>query len=76
MVCPPKASRLTRRYSPTELTRMAELYFREERRHEFTSEPWDGVSFRHYRDPKIVCLEHYWPPDKPMLPGVGRKPAA
>lgn len=67
---------LTRRYSPIELAQMTELFFPEERRHEFTPEPWDGVSFRHYRDPKIVCLEHYRPPDKPMLPGIGRKPAA
>jgi hypothetical protein len=68
-------ARLTPRYSPTELRRMAELFFSEERRDEFTTEPWDGVSFRHFRDPKIVCLEHYQPQDKPRLP-IGRKPAA
>ena len=62
--------------SCAELARMTELFFPEERRHEFTTEPWDGVSFRHYRDPKIVCLEHYRPGDKPSLPGIGRKPAA
>ena len=28
---------LTRRYSPTELHRMTELFFPEERRHEFTT---------------------------------------
>ena len=50
-----------KRYSQAELDRMRELFFPEERRHEFTSEPWDGVSFRHYRDPKVVCLEHYRP---------------
>jgi len=44
---------------------MRELYFPEERRHEFTSEPWDGESFRHYRDPKIACIEHYQPPTGP-----------
>ena len=65
---------LTQRYSPAELRRMCELFFPEERRHEFTTEPWDGVSFRHYRDPKIVCLEHYRPQDKPALL-IGRKPA-
>ena len=53
---------VTRRYSPIELAQMTELFFPEERRHEFTTEPWDGVSFRHYRDPKIICLEHYKPP--------------
>ena len=55
---------------------MTELFFPEERRHEFTNEPWDGVSFRHYRDPKIVCLEHYRPEGAPILRGIGRKPAA
>jgi hypothetical protein len=51
--------RLVLRYSAHDLTRMVELFFPEERRHEFTSEPWDRVSFRHYRDPKIICIEHY-----------------
>jgi hypothetical protein len=54
---------------------MAELIFPEEHRHEFTAEPWDGVSFRHYRDPKIVCLEHYRPKNA-HLAGIGRRPAA
>ena len=52
-------SRLIVRYTANELARMRELFFPEERRSEFTSEPWDGVSFRHYRDPKVVCIEHY-----------------
>ena len=55
---------------------MTELFFPEERRHRFTTEPWDGVSFRHYRDPRIVCLEHYRPQDKSGQPAIGRKPAA
>ena len=69
-------ARLTLRYPANELARMMELFFPEERRHEFTAEPWDGVSFRHYRDPKIVCLEHYWP--EAAAPRIlrGRKPAA
>jgi hypothetical protein len=54
---------------------MAELFFPEERRHEFTAEPWDGVSFRHYRNPKIVCLEHYRR-ENAHLSGIGRRPAA
>ena len=69
-------ARLTLRYPAHELARMTELFFPEERRHEFTTEPWDGVSFRHYLDPKIVCLEHYRPQDGPILPEIGRKPAA
>ena len=52
---------MDRRYPAHELARMRELFFPEERRHEFTTLPWDGVSFRHYRDPKIVCLEHFRP---------------
>src|SRR6516164_3462475 len=52
-----------------------ELFFPEERRHEFTAEPWDGVSFRHYRNPKLVCLEHYRR-ENAHLSGIGRRPAA
>jgi hypothetical protein len=51
------------RYQADELARMRELFFPEERRQEFTHEPWDGVSFRHYRDPKIACIEHFQPKD-------------
>jgi hypothetical protein len=69
-------ARLTSRYSPAELARMTALFFPEERRHKFTPEPWDGESFRHYGNPKIVCLEHYRPQDKPRLLVIGRKPAA
>jgi hypothetical protein len=53
--------KLVRRYPASEQARLCELYFPEERRHEFTAEPWDGVSFRHFRDPKIHCIEHYRP---------------
>jgi hypothetical protein len=71
---------LTRQYPPHELAMMRELFFPEERRSEFTSEPWDGVSFRHYRDSKIACIEHYQSPAKPIaahiLPKAGRMPAA
>ena len=74
---------LTLRYPPHELAKMCELFFPEERRAEFTDLPWDGVSFRHYRDPKITCIEHFMPKDRPILPGAfsgsgpfGRKPAA
>ena len=70
---------LTLRYPPQELAKMRELFFSEERRSEFTSEPWDGASFRHYRDPKIACIEHYLSTAKPIgahtLLKPGRKPA-
>ena len=62
--------RLIVRYAADELTRMRELFFPEERRREFTSESWDGVSFRHYRNPKIACIEHFMPKDRPVSPGV------
>jgi hypothetical protein len=69
---------LALRYSPHELAKMRQLFFPEERRSEFTSKPWDGVSFRHYRDPKIACIEHYLSPAKPVgaHPKPGRRPAA
>ena len=71
---------LTLRHPPHELAKMRELFFPEERRHEFTSEPWDDVGFRHYRDAKVACIEHFMPRDKPTRPGAipksGRKPAA
>ena len=67
---------LVPRYSQIELARMVELFFPEERRYEFTSEPWDGESFRHFRNPKIVCMEHYRSQDKRAAPAIGRKPAA
>jgi hypothetical protein len=68
-------ARLIPRYPAHELARMCELFFPEERRHEFTSEPWDGVSFRHYRDPKIVCIEHFMPQSKSIPPGATTKPS-
>jgi len=72
-------AKLTLRYPAHELARLCELYFPEERRREFTSEPWDGASFRHYRDPKIACIEHFMPRHKPIGPAghckSGHKPA-
>jgi len=73
-------ARLALRYPAHELAKMRELFFPEERRSEFTDLPWDGVTFRHYRDPKITCIEHYLSPAKPILahtlPKPSRKPAA
>ena len=73
-------AKLVPRYSRQELETLVELIFPEERRHEFTREPWNGEGFRHYRDPRVTCLEHYMPPNKPILPGAlpkpRRKPAA
>jgi hypothetical protein len=73
-------ARLTPRYTSYELERLVEAIYPEEDRFKFTDQPWIGEGFRHYRDPKIVCLEHYMPKDQPIRPtavwGIGRKPAA
>ena len=72
--------KLTPRYSQVEWQRLVELIYPEERRREFTDQPWIGEGFRHYRNPKIVCIEHFMPKDQPIRPtavwGIGRKPAA
>ena len=57
-------AKLTPRYSPQELKTLTELIYPEERRHEFTREPWGGEGFRHYLDLKITCLEHFMPSGK------------
>jgi hypothetical protein len=54
-------AKLNPRYSSQELKTLTELIYPEERRHEFTREPWGGEGFRHYLDPKITCLEHFMP---------------
>lgn len=73
-------AKLTHRYTPSELERLIEAIFSEEDRLKFTDQPWIGEGFRHYRDPKIVCIEHFMPKDQPIRPtavwGIGRKPAA
>ena len=70
--------KLTPRYSQFEWQRLIELIYPEERRREFTDQPWTGEGFRHYLDPKIVCIEHFMPKDQPIREvwGIGRKPAA
>lgn len=77
---PARMSKLIVRYDARELARMCELFFPEERRHEFTSEPWDGQSFRHFRDPKVICFEHYRAaneaPEVRAIPRSDPKPAA
>ena len=67
-------AKLTPRYSKQELETLTGLIHPEERRHEFTREPWNGEGFRHYLDPRITCLEHYMPRDKPILPGALSRP--
>ena len=62
-------ARLIPRYSKSEWETLTELIYPEERRHEFTAEPWGGEGFRHYLNPKIVCLEHYMPWDTSTLLG-------
>lgn len=73
--------KLTPRYTKLEFERLIALICPVERNHEFGYGPWRGEGFRHYLDPKIICIEHYMPKNKPILPGAlprlpGRKPAA
>ena len=63
-------TKLVPRYSEYELETLRLCIFPEERRSQFTREPWSGTGFRHYLDPKIVCIEHYLPKDiGALLPG-------
>jgi hypothetical protein len=68
--------KLTPRYTPLEYERLKALICPVERNHEFGYGPWKGEGFRHFLDPKVICIEHY----KPIKPGPvlshGRKPAA
>jgi len=52
---------LTPRYTRFELATLRATIFAEEDRSKFTQAKWSGSGFRHFRDPKIVCLEHYRP---------------
>ena len=72
--------KLIPRYSKQEFERLVKLMCPVERYSEFNYGPWKGEGFRHYLDPKITCIEHFWPQNKPIgpsaLPRLGRKPAA
>jgi hypothetical protein len=63
---------LTPRYTKYELATLLAAIHPEEDRHKFTSAKWNGNGFRHYRDPKIVCIEHFKP--KPCV-GYPAKPS-
>jgi len=63
-------SKLTPRYSPEEMSRLKELLKPVERWSVHDHRQWARVQFgfRHFRDPKIVCIEHFWP--KPLTPAI------
>ena len=68
---------LTPRYTKHELVALLAAIHPEEDRHKFTRAKWNGEGFRHYRDPKVVCIEHFKPKPKPLCPSrPGHKPAA
>ena len=70
-------TKLPTRYSAREFALLVELIYPEERRHLFTDRLWDGEGFRHFQDPKVTCLEHYWSKAKPIGSGAfSQKPAA
>jgi hypothetical protein len=50
---------LTPRYTRFELATLRATIFAEEDRHRFTLTKWRGSGFRHFRDPKIICIEHF-----------------
>jgi hypothetical protein len=72
-------AKLKPRYSKYELATLVTCIYPEERRPMFTREKWNGEGFRHYLNPHIICIEHFMPKDKPILPGAlsrsRRKPA-
>ena len=55
---------LTLRYPPHELARNEGTLFPRGAPARVHRAPWDGVSFRHFQDPQIVCIEHYWQKDR------------
>ncbi len=68
---------LTPRYTKHELATLLACIYPEEDRHRFTKAKWNGDGFRHYRDPKIVCIEHYRPRPRIEYPArPSTKPAA
>jgi hypothetical protein len=65
---------IERRYTPEEFRRLTELIHPEERRYEFTNKSWAGEGFRHYRDPQVICIEHFMPRDRVLKIPVTRRP--
>ena len=55
------AMALTPRYTKFELATLRATIFAEEDRYKFTQAKWSGSGFRHFRDPQIVCIEHFRP---------------
>jgi hypothetical protein len=59
---------LTPRYTRFELATLRATIFAEEDRYKFTEANWGGSGFRHFRDPKIVCIEHFRPKPRTTQP--------
>ena len=68
--------KLTPRYTKYELATLLACIAPEEDRHKFTAAKWSGEGFRHFRNPKVVCLEHFRPKSRPASAIRGQKPAA
>jgi hypothetical protein len=66
---------IKRRYTADEFRNLTELIYPEERRHEFTNKPWAGEGFRYYRDPQIICIEHFMPRNQVLKIPVTRRRA-
>ena len=63
-------AKLKLRYSELELATLRSCIYPEEDRARYTDERWTGEGFRHFRNPKVVCIEHFMPADKSILPGA------
>jgi hypothetical protein len=69
-------AKLKPRYDRFELETLVACVYPEEDRALHTSKPWDGEGFRHFRDSKIVCIEHFWPKPLTTYSSPRLKPAA
>jgi len=69
-------AKLKPRYDRYEWETLVTCVYPEEDRALHTSKSWDGEGFRHFRDPRIVCIEHYLPKSLTIYSGSQQKPAA
>ena len=58
-----------------ELATLRATVFAEEDRSKFTQAKWSGGGFRHFRDPKVVCIEHFRPKPQARSLSLRSRPA-
>ena len=59
---------MEKRYSVADEEFYRKLILPEEERSHYTSAKWDG-SFRWFRSPNVVCIEHYRPQPQKLMSG-------